>query len=81
MMPPGIRPGESPPFHKLGEYVFQELCRDLFDEDPDSAMCDIYGVRGQLQDGIDSIAHRVNGDGVDYGMVCYEGFSCAMNFH
>lgn len=66
-MPPGIRPGEIPPFHKLGEYVFQELCRDLFDKEPGIATCDIYGVRGQSQDGVDLLAHRSNGDGIEVG--------------
>lgn len=65
MMHPGIRPGESPPFHELGEYVFQELCRDLFDAEPAIETCEIYGERGQSQDSIDLIAHRANGDRVD----------------
>ena len=65
MMPPGIRLGESPPFHKLDEYVFQELCCDIFDAEPGIATCEVYGVRGQSQDGIDLLAHRANGDRVD----------------
>jgi hypothetical protein len=56
MMHPGIRPGESLAFHELGEYVFQELCRDLFDAGSSSATCEVYGVRGQSQDGIDVLA-------------------------
>lgn len=76
MMPPGIRPGETPPFHKLGEYVFQDLCRDLFDHEPQIAVCEVYGVRGQSQDGIDLLARRSKGDGIEVGQCkCYEEFS------
>lgn len=75
MMPQGIRPGEIPPFHKLGEYVFQDMCRDIFDAETDVAVCEIYGTRGQSQDGIDLLAYRNNGDGVEVGQCkCYEKF-------
>lgn len=75
MMPPGIRTGETPPFHKLNEYVFQELCRDLFDAEPDITICEVYGVRGQSQDGIDLLAHRTAGDGIEVGQCkCCEDF-------
>ena len=75
MMPPGIRPGESPQFHKLGESVFQELCRDLFDAESDIAICEIYGTRGQSQDGIDLLSQRKKGDGIEVGQCkCYERF-------
>src|SRR3990172_5874792 len=78
MMPPGIRPGETPPFHRLDEYIFQELCRDLFDHESGIAVCEIYGVRGQAQDGIDLLARRSNGDGTEVGQCkCYEEFSPA----
>jgi hypothetical protein len=75
MMPPGIRPGESPTFYNLGEYVFQELCRDLFDAEPGISSCEIYGVRGQSQDGIDLIAHRRARNGIEVGQCkCYKDF-------
>lgn len=75
MMPPGIRTGETPPFHKLNEYVFQELCRDLLDAEPDITICEVYGVRGQSQDGIDLLAHRTAGDGIEVGQCkCCEDF-------
>lgn len=78
IMPPGIRPGESPTFHKLGEYVFQDLCRDLFDAEPSVAACGIYGTRGQSQDGIDLLAHREGGDGIEVGQCrCYENYGPA----
>ena len=67
MMPPGISPGEFPPFYKLNEYVFQDLCRDLFDKECGIAMCEVYGVRGQSQYGIDLLAHREENDGIEVG--------------
>lgn len=75
-MNPGMRPGKSPPFHELDEYTFQELCRDLFDAESDIATCDIYGTRGQAQYGIDLIAHRANGNGIEVGQCkCYANFT------
>jgi hypothetical protein len=64
-MPPGIRPGELPPFHKLGEYVFQDLCRDLLAAEETVATCDNYGTRGQKQYGVDLLAYRRHGDGIE----------------
>ncbi|MCP4608506.1 MAG: hypothetical protein GY845_07315 [Planctomycetes bacterium] len=75
VMDPGIRAGEIPPFHKLGEYAFEELCRDLLDTESSVATCEIYGDRGQKQDGIDLLAHRSNGDGIEVGQCkCYKDF-------
>jgi len=77
-MHPGIRPGETPPFHELSEYVFQELCRDLFDTEPSISTCEIYGKRGQSQDGIDLLAHRREGHGIEVGQCkCYAEFTPA----
>lgn len=50
---PGISPGQVPRFHQLDEYVFQDLCRDLFDAQPGISQSEVYGVRGQRQEGID----------------------------
>lgn len=74
-MSPGIRPGENPPFYKLGEYIFQELCRDLFDAEPDISTSEVYGKRGQSQDGIDLLARRKDRDGIEVGQCkCYKDF-------
>jgi len=64
---PGIRSGESPHFYDMGDYVFQEFCRDLFEVEPSIATCDIYGERGQAQYGIDLIAARIQNDGIEVG--------------
>lgn len=75
-MPPGIRPGELPSFHKLTEYPFQDLCRDLFAVEPGIATCVQYGTRGQTQYGIDMLAHCKDGDGIEVGQCkCYKKFS------
>jgi len=75
MLEPGIRSGELPPFHRIGAYRFDELCRDLLGTEPDIAVCDIYGKPGQTQHGIDLLAHRSNGDGIEVGQCkCYEDF-------
>ena len=75
MILPGIRQGESPPFHGLDPYTFQELCRDIFDAEPSVATCEIYGKRGESQDGIDLLVHRNNADGIEVGQCkCYEDF-------
>jgi hypothetical protein len=74
-MPPGIRPGELPPFHRLDEYTFQYLCRDLFDAEPSVASCEVYGVRGQGQKGIDLLAHQKEKTAIEVGQCkCYESF-------
>lgn len=49
------------PLPKLGEYVFQDFCCDLFARDPEIKECDVYGLRGQLQRGIDLKALREDG--------------------
>lgn len=66
-MTPGIRAGQLPPFHELDEYIFQDLCRDLFDAETEIATCEIYGKRGQSQYGIDILAHRINSNELEVG--------------
>jgi tetratricopeptide (TPR) repeat protein len=75
-MSPGIRPGQLPPFHELDEYTFQDLCRDIFDAEPSVATCEVYGTRGQAQHGIDLLAHRADGNGIEVGQCKrYENFT------
>ena len=75
-MTPGIRPGQVPPFHEIGEFVFQDLCRDLFFEEDTVATCGNYGVRGEGQHGIDLIAKRKNTDEIEVGQCkCYRDFA------
>ncbi len=75
VMRAAIRQGELPPFHLLDEYDFQGLCRDLLDVEPEIATCEVYGKRGEPQDGIDLLAHRKGVDGIEVGQCkCYEDF-------
>ncbi|MEM3421993.1 MAG: hypothetical protein QW315_07060, partial [Candidatus Hadarchaeum sp.] len=74
-MPPGIRQGEQPPYHRLDEYLFQEMCCDLFQTEPEIIACSEYGTRGQSQKGIDLLAIRRDGD-IEVGQCKrYERFS------
>lgn len=74
-MQPGIRRGQTPPFHEIGPYVFQELCRDLHDKEQDVATCTIYGINGQQQYGIDTIARLRADRGIEVGQCkCYRQF-------
>ena len=74
-MRPGITPGTLPPFHELDEYKFQDLCRDLLDREPNIATCEVYGRRGERQYGIDVLAYRQDGDGIEVGQCkCWESF-------
>lgn len=75
-MEPGMRLGKTPPFYDLDPVRgFQELCRDLFDRQPGISTCEIYGTPGQTQDGIDLLARREDGDGVEVGQCkCYQRF-------
>ena len=59
----------------MGEYEFQDLCCALLHEEPDVAHCNVYGVRGQKQDGIDLLVHHTGGQNVDVGQCkCYKEF-------
>lgn len=72
---PGLAIGAPPPFHELGEYVFQDLCREVVAEEPTVSTCNVYGTRGQKQYGIDLVAHRVANDGIEVVQCkCYEEF-------
>lgn len=76
---PPMRPGALPPFHELGFLPFQELCRDLLDAQSVIAVCELYGVPGETQHGVDLLAHRREHGGVDVGQCkCYQKFTAAL---
>ena len=56
-MLPRMNSSLPPLFRDLQEYPFQELCCDLFEKQEGIATCEIYGVRGQKQFGVDLLAH------------------------
>lgn len=74
-MEPGISPGDIPPFYQLDEYTFESLCRDLLDAEESVETCDEYGTRGQRQHGVDLLAHRTDGYGIELGQ-CKRYASC-----
>lgn len=58
---PPIAPGKIPPFYSLGEDPFEDLCRELVQEDQDVHTAERYGTRGQRQEGVDIIIEYNNG--------------------
>lgn len=74
-MTPNINASESPPFHKLDEYTFQNLCCELHGRQPGIATCNVYGTRGHMQRGIDLLAHRRGNMEKEVGQCkCYDDF-------
>jgi hypothetical protein len=74
-LPAAIKVGESPPFYKMDEYAFQDMCRDLFDNESSINSCSTYGIRGQSQEGIDLLAHGGASGVLAVGQCkCYEEF-------
>jgi hypothetical protein len=57
-MVPSMNPSDPAPFYQLDSEPFEGLCRDLFSREHGIASCDIYGVRGQSQLGVDLKAQR-----------------------
>ncbi len=71
-----MNPADPPPFYKLDGMAFQELCRDVLEIEPHIATCEIYGVPGQSQKGIDLKAVIRNGKDVVVAQCkCCEEFS------
>jgi hypothetical protein len=66
-MPISMNPSHPLPFHELDPLAFQELCRDLFEREPDISTCEIFGVNGQAQYGIDLKARRREGGDCEVG--------------
>jgi hypothetical protein len=64
-MIPSMNPADPPSFHQLAPEVFEELCRDVLEEEGGIASCELYGVRGQSQLGIDIKAQRDDGYSCD----------------
>lgn len=72
--PPTGAAGELLPFAALNEYEFQDFCCALLERDPLVRSCEIYGVRGQRQRGIDlkgstAVDGRVVGQCKHYGRI------------
>jgi hypothetical protein len=74
-MRPRMNPSLNPTFYELDADKFQYLCCDVFARQSGIATCDVYGTRGQKQRGIDLLARRIGGDGIEVGQCkCYTDF-------
>ena len=62
-----MNPGDPSPFYSFDPMVFQELCRDLLEVEDGIRTCEIYGVTGQSQSGIDLLAYTDDGNAVEVG--------------
>lgn len=67
MVPPPTVHGQRPDFHALGDMAFQELCRDLYQKEPNISAADVFGPSGQAQFGVDVQALHRNDDGISVG--------------
>ena len=46
VVPPPTAHGEYPNFHVLGDATFQELCRDLYQKEPNISGAQVFGPSG-----------------------------------
>lgn len=53
---PPAAPGQPIPFHQFDDRTFEKLCREIIDREPNTVTCELYGVPGQKQHGIDLLA-------------------------
>lgn len=74
-MPLSFNPSKPIPFYDLDPGPFQELCRDLFEREEGINTCEIFGVNGQHQRGIDLKAQSREGYACEVGQCkCYKDF-------
>lgn len=59
--------GQRPDFHVLGDARFQELCRDLYEKEPNISSAEVFGTSGQSQFGVDVRALHRDDDGISVG--------------
>jgi len=60
---PRTAAGESPRYYELDPIRFQDLCRDVWQEEPEFDEVEVYGTPGQAQLGIDLLATGKDGKG------------------
>jgi len=72
---PTISRSDTQRWHDLGEYKFEQLCCDLHGVQKEIATCQLYGLRGQEDKGVDHIAQRKEGKGKEVGQSkCHKEF-------
>ncbi len=75
-MRPTIRPSDTQEFWGLSSDIFEDLCSDLHGMQEGIETCQLFGPRGQTQYGVDHVARRRGGSGVEVGQSkCYREFS------
>ena len=73
---PPARTGAPVGLYTLDSSLFERLCSELFEKEPDVDNSDIYGTPGQGQFGTDLIAREVDGSHIQVGQCkCYREFS------
>ena len=53
MIIPPLQPGKVPRFHELSHDLFEDLCRELMQEEDNVTTAERYGTQGQRQLGVD----------------------------
>lgn len=72
---PTIRRSDVTRFYDLSDDEFERLCRDLHGKQKGISTCNLFGLRRQVQKGVDHIADRESGDGKEVGQSkCYTVF-------
>ena len=61
MIIPPLQPGKVPRFHELGHDLFEDLCRELVQEEDDVTSAERYGTPGQRQLGVDVLIEFKDG--------------------
>ena len=72
---PTVRRSDVTPFYDLSDDEFERLCCDLHGKQKGISTCNLFGLRRQVQKGVDHIADRESGDGKEVGQSkCYAVF-------
>ena len=61
MITPPLQPGKVPRFHELGHDLFEDLCRELVQEEDNVTSAERYGTPGQRQLGVDVLIEFKDG--------------------
>lgn len=62
---PSPNRSKPPAFHELDADAFEEMSCALYEKEPGISKADLYGTKRQPQYGIDVIAERTDGDGIE----------------
>ncbi|MCG8651871.1 MAG: hypothetical protein MI861_18675, partial [Pirellulales bacterium] len=68
---PNPNPGDPPPFHRMADDAFEEMCCALLANEPNIESADLFGRPREPQFGIDIIGRRSDGDTEVISCKCY----------